>query len=139
MVNDDRDLLTVLKEELEFLEKGGYQHSPDAPWRSRFIFEDSPTCLNHDRTQKLRPCSECVLISLVPVDCRGEKIPCRHIALNAAGFTIDTYYRLGTHEEVEEAMAAWLHKTIKELELERERRSKNDVGAHAAGAILRIP
>ena len=28
MANDDRDLLTVLKEELEFLEKGGYQHSP---------------------------------------------------------------------------------------------------------------
>ena len=50
-----------------------------------------------------------------------------------AGYTIDTYYRLGTHEEVEVAMVAWLRKTIKELE--RERLSKNDVGAPAAGAI----
>jgi hypothetical protein len=55
MANDDRDLVTVLKEELEFLEKGGYQHSPDAPRRSRFIFEDPPTCLNHDRTQNPDP------------------------------------------------------------------------------------
>jgi hypothetical protein len=79
------------------------------------------------------------LISLVPVDCRGEKFPCRHIALNAAGFSIDTYYRLGTHEEVEEAMAAWLRKTIKEVELERDRQCKNDDGAPAARAILGIP
>ncbi len=140
MANDDRDLLTVLKQELEFLEKGGYQHSPEAPWRSRFIFEDSPTCRNHGKTQNPRPCSECVLIRLVPVDCRGEKIPCRHIALNAEGFTIDTYYRLGTHEETEVAVAAWLRKTIKELELEREPRSKNDDDASlAAGAILGTP
>ena len=73
------------------------------------------------------------MISLVPVDCRGEQIPCRHIALNTAGFTIDTYYRLGTHEEVEVAMAAWLRKTIEELELERERLSKNDVGIRPHG------
>lgn len=120
MANDDRDLLTVLRAELEFLEKGGYRHSPIAPWRPQFIFEDSPTCLNHGRTENLRPCSECLLMNLVPPDCRDEKIPCRHIPLNAQGFTIDTYYRLGTHEEIETALAAWLRKTIKELEAKRE-------------------
>ena len=52
MANDDRDLLTVLKAELAFLEKGGYRHSPSARWRPQFIFEDSPTCMNHGRTRE---------------------------------------------------------------------------------------
>lgn len=93
MANDDRDLLTVLKAELEFLEKGGYRHSPTAPWRPLFIFEDSPTCMNHARRENPLPCRECILMNLVPADCRSEKIPCRHIPLNPEGFTIDTYYR----------------------------------------------
>jgi hypothetical protein len=59
----------------------------------------------------------------VPPDCHAETIPCRHIPLNTEGFTIDTYYRLGTHEEVETALGIWLRKTIKQLEQERYRRS----------------
>jgi len=123
MASDDRDLLTVLKAELEFLEKGGYRHSPTAPWRPRFIFEDSPTCMNHSRRDNPLPCTECVLMKLVPPDCCNEKIPCRHIPLNPEGYTIDTYYRLGTYEEVETAVEAWLSKTIKQLEQERGQKS----------------
>jgi hypothetical protein len=121
MANDDRDLLTVLKAELAFLEKGGYQHSPNARWRPQFIFEDSPTCINYGKRENSRPCSECSLMTLVPEDCRDEKVPCRHIPLNAQGFTIDTYYRLGTHEELEQALGAWLRNTIDRLEQERDR------------------
>ena len=55
-------------------------------------------------------------MNLVPDDCRNEKIPCRHIPLNPQGYTIDTYYRLGTHEEVEEALGVWLRNTIERLE-----------------------
>jgi hypothetical protein len=120
MAKDNRDLLTVLKAELEFLEKGGYLHSANVSWRPQFIFEDSPTCLNHGRRANPLPCSECILMNLVPADCRNEKIPCRHIPLNAEGFTIDTYYRLGTQEEVEAAVAAWLRQTISQLEQERD-------------------
>jgi hypothetical protein len=119
MANPDRDLLTVLQAELEFLEKGGYRHSPNSPWRPQFIFEDSPTCINQGKSENPLPCSECILMNLVPEDCRNEKIPCRHIPLNAQGFTIDTYYRLGTHEEVEAAVAAWLRKNIERLQQER--------------------
>ena len=43
MQKDERDLLDVLKFELEFLEKGGYGRSPREAWRPQFIFEDSPT------------------------------------------------------------------------------------------------
>ena len=116
MANDDRDLLKVLNAELDFLEEGGYAHSPSAQWRPQFIFEDSPTCMNHGRARNPLPCSDCILINLVPLDCRNEKVPCRHIPLNAEGFTIDTYYRLGTHEEVEAAVASWLRTTIHQLE-----------------------
>lgn len=115
MTHDDRDLLTVLRAELAFLEKDGYRHTPSAPWRPQFIFEDSPTCLNHGRTGEPLPCSECLLMHLIPADCRNERIPCRHIPLNAQGFTIDTYYRLGTQEEVEAAVGVWLRKIIERL------------------------
>lgn len=121
MSNDDRNLLDVLESELQFLKQRGYWQSPNAPWRPGCIFEDSPTCMNYKRTSNLRPCTECVLMRFVPPDCRSEPTPCRHITLNAEGFTIDTYYRLGTHEEVEIALANWLRKTIEQLEQERER------------------
>ena len=130
MTNDDRDLLAVLKAELEFLEKGGYRHSPHASWRPQFIFEDSPTCMNYRRNEKPRPCGECILMQLVPSDCRTERIPCRHIPLNVEGFTVDTYYRLGTQEEVETAVAAWLRETISKLESER----RSSISAAAARA-----
>lgn len=116
MANDERELLAVLKAELAFLEQGGYRNAPTAQFRPQFVFEDSPPCLNFGRTKDPRPCRECVMTSLVPADCLGEKFPCRHIPLNEAGFTIDTYYRLGTFEEAEAAVRSWLRRRIVELE-----------------------
>lgn len=116
MRKDDRKLLSVLKAELAFLERGGYRNAPSAQWRSPLVFQDSPTCLNFDRTKNPRPCHECVLTSLVPSDCLREPFPCRYIPLNEAGFTIDTYYRLGTFNEAEAAVETWLRKKIQELE-----------------------
>ena len=116
MANDERELLAVLKAELAFLELGGYRNTPTAQFRPQFVFEDSPTCLNFGRTKDPRPCRECVMTSLVPADCLGEKFPCRHIPLNEAGFSIDTYYRLGTFEEAEAATRTWLRKIIASLE-----------------------
>jgi hypothetical protein len=51
MSNDNRDLLTVLRSELEFLEKGGYRTPARADWRPHFIFQDSATCLNFNPSQ----------------------------------------------------------------------------------------
>ena len=116
MTNDKRDLLDVLKAELEFLEKGGYRHSARAPWRPQFMFQDSPTCLNFDPTQQPRPCSDCLLTQLVPEDLRSKKIPCRYIPLSEHGETIDSFYRTGTQEELEAAVAQWLKTTIARLE-----------------------
>ncbi len=118
MEMDTRDALEVLKFEREFLEKGGYERSPKAPWRPQFIFEDSPTCMNYDCKENSGPCSNCVLMQLVPPERRSEKIPCRHIPLNEAGETVDSFYRYGTQEKLEHALAGWLRATITRLEEE---------------------
>lgn len=119
MPKDDRDLLKVLRFELEFLEKGGYGRSPRAPWRSSFIFEDSPTCMNYDSKNNAAPCSECLLMQFVPPERHGENVPCRHIPLNTAGETLDSMYRCADQAEIEEALGNWLRSTIHRLKQER--------------------
>ena len=119
MHKDERDLLQVLRFELEFLEKGGYGRSPRQPWRPQFIFEDSPTCMNYDSKETPGPCSDCVLTQLVPPEMLSERIPCRHIPLNASGETLDSLYRYGDQHEVEETVGSWLRATIQRLEEER--------------------
>jgi hypothetical protein len=121
MSGDTRDLLTVLKKELEFLEKGGYRHTTRAAWRPQYMFQDSPTCLNFDPTQQPRPCSECILTQLVPEDMQQKKIPCRYILLNDRRETIDSFYRSGTQEELESEVGRWLKATIDRLEIQKAR------------------
>jgi hypothetical protein len=65
MPRDDRNLLDVLKFEREFLEQGGYGRLPRESWRARFVFEDSPTCMNFNSKDR-EPCSECLLMQFVP-------------------------------------------------------------------------
>jgi hypothetical protein len=119
MTNETRDLLTVLKKELEFLEKGGYRNSARAPWRPQLVFQDSPTCLNFDSTHQPNPCSECILTQLVPGDMQQKKFPCRYIPLNERGETIDSFYRFGTQEELELELGRWLRATIESFEKQK--------------------
>jgi hypothetical protein len=119
MPTDDRSLLDVLKFELNVLEKGGYGSSPRQPWRPHLVFEDSPTCMNYDSKTQPEPCSECVLMQLVPLEARGERTPCRHIPLTPEGETLEAIYRFGSQQEIEEAVGAWLRATIQSLETER--------------------
>ena len=118
MQEDERDLLEVLKDELKFIESGGYARSPGASWRPVFIFEDSPACMNHDHTNDPESCSDCVLMQLVPPELRSAPIPCRHIPLNAVGETLDSLYRYGDEHEIEETVTKWLQATISQLEEE---------------------
>jgi hypothetical protein len=112
-----KSTLQVLKDELQFVRKGGYR----APllWRAPLVFEDSPRCPKE-------PCSacsdtDCVLISFVPEECRSEALPCRHIPLNEIGETLDNLYRTETNEEIEQTLQRWLLKTIRLLEKPPER------------------
>jgi len=111
--------LQVLRNELEFVRKGGYR----APlvWRAPLIFEDSPTCPK-ERCSTC-PDSNCVLMSFVPKECRSEAVPCRHIPLDEIGETVDSLYRTGTNEEIEQTLQSWLLKNIRQLEEPSEQRS----------------
>jgi hypothetical protein len=116
MYKDERDLLDVLKAELAFLEKGGYGRSPREAWNQPLIFEDSPSCMNYDSKESPGPCSECILMQLVPPQFRGKQIPCRHIPFNAAGDTLDSLSRHSDQFKIEEVFGTWLHKIIATLE-----------------------
>lgn len=119
MQKDERDLLEVLKFELNFLGKGGYGRSTREPWRPVFIFEDSPTCMNYDCKSDPAPCSDCVLMQLVPPELRSGKKPCGQIPLNTAGETLDSLYRYGDEHDIEETLRNWRMTTIGRLEVLR--------------------
>ena len=128
MLKDERDAVEVLKSELEYLKSGAYADGES--WGPRFIFEDSPTCLNFGHRDNPRPCSGCVLMDFVPPELRSQKFPCRHIPLDAAGQTLDSLYRHCDRGEVEQAVCNWLRTTIQRLEQERE--AYNQKGESAA-------
>jgi hypothetical protein len=125
MQKDERDLVDVLKFELNFLEKGGYWQSPREPWRPQFIFEDSPTCMNYDSKSHPDTCDKCVLIQLVPPEFRDAKIPCRHIPFSSDGETLDSLYRYADQFEIEDIFGMWLQETIAKLENERKVHQNN--------------
>jgi hypothetical protein len=115
MPRDDRNILDVLKAELNYVKKGGYGRSPREPWRAQLVFEDSPTCMNYDSKENRAPCAECLLMQFVPDDKRRERVPCRHIPLTS-GDSVLHLYRGGTEQEIEEALAIWLENEIAKLE-----------------------
>jgi hypothetical protein len=129
MFPTNENLLSILKTELEFVESGGYRTPHQAAWRPQFIFEDSPTCLNHRNFGQPLPCSQCALIELVPNGLKQEKFPCRHIPLDETGETLDSLYRMGTEEETHAIVENWLKTTIQRLERERA-----SAGCRSAGA-----
>jgi hypothetical protein len=115
-VKDDRDILEILKAELNFLEKGGYGRSVRTPWVPTSAFQDSPSCVcfpYHDHKD------ECALMQFVPPDRRLEAVPCHHIPLNEAGETVDLIERTGSQEESEGLVMNWLRESIAEIERER--------------------
>lgn len=109
------DVLDTLRLELKFLELG-LDHAP-TPGRPLLIFQDSPTCPRYGAAT----CPNCALMEFVPSECHSEPVPCHHIRLNDEMETIDSLYRSGTQEEMEEALSRWLRATIKRLEGEAKR------------------
>ena len=119
MTEDKRDILEVLKFELDFVESGGYGRSPRAAWRAPAVFEDSPTCPNFCDPARPHPCESCLLEQFVPSDRRAEAIPCRFIPVTKEGQTVDDLYRTGSQAEMESALVHWLRTQIQKIEEER--------------------
>lgn len=117
MAKDERDILELLKSELDFIEKGGYGRSVRTPWKATSPFRDSLSCVNYALPEKAHPCSDCHLIEFVPADKRSEELPCHAIPLNAAGDTVESLEDNQT--KLEESLKEWMRAKIEEIETAR--------------------
>lgn len=124
MSTDKRDILEVLKFELNFLEQGGYGRSVRTPWKPTSIFQDSLSCINFNDPERPHPCSECLLSDFVPEQFQAENVPCHHIPLNSNGETVETMERQATQLELEENVRNWLRDTIQRIEQDRGRKKQ---------------
>jgi hypothetical protein len=115
-MKDDRDILDILKSELDFLDKGGYGRSVRTPRLPASIFQDSPSCVcfpfhMHD--------NDCALMEFVPPESRSESVPCHFIPLNRAGKTAAMLEAHDDQQRLEEVTKEWLSARIKQIEQAR--------------------
>ena len=119
MAKDERDILELLREELEFIESGGYGRSVRTPWQPKSAFQDSLTCINYGYPYRAHPCNECHLLNFVPPEGQSAEIPCHHIPLNELGLTVEELEAQDNQPRLEAAIKRWLKARINELEKER--------------------
>lgn len=119
MAKDDRDILELLKEESDFVEKGGYGRSVRTPWKPTSTFKDSLTCLNYGYPYRAHPCTECHLIDFVNPEDRVSLVPCHHIPLNETGETIEDLEGEDNEAKLQRKVGDWLRARIKQIEEER--------------------
>lgn len=132
MTKDDRDLLELLKEELAFINQGGYGRSVRTPWLPKSAFQDSLTCINYGYPYRAHPCNECHLLDYVPTDQHGETVPCHNIKLNEAGETIEELEQRSEYARIEVLLRKWLQARIGELEAQKataSRTAMSEVGS----------
>ena len=123
MTTDERDILELLKDELDFIEKGGYGRSVRTPWQSKSAFQDSLTCINYGYPYRAHPCNECHLLEFVNPQHRTEQVPCHSIPLNTDGETIEDL-ELDNQAKLEREVTNLLRARIKQIEEERAERTK---------------
>jgi len=116
VAKDDRDILELLKEELAFVEQGGYGRSVRSPWLPKSAFQDSLTCINYADPNRTHPCNECHLIDFVGREHLSEDVPCHFIALNEAGETIEDLEAEGNQAKLEAMLKQWMRSKIKQIE-----------------------
>jgi hypothetical protein len=127
MAKDERDILEILQEELDFIEKGGYGRSVRTPWLSKSIFQDSLSCLNYGYPYRAHPCSECHLLDFVAPEDRTQSVPCHHICLDKAGDTIEDLDTEGNEAKMQKLVREWLRTQIAWIEAKRSGRSEQRI------------
>jgi len=119
MSTDERDILELLKDELDFIDKGGYGRSVRTPWQSKSTFQDSLSCINYGYPYRAHPCNECHLLEFVSPENRAQEIPCHFIPLNTDGDTIEDLEQREDQTKLEREVREWLRTKIKEIEEQR--------------------
>jgi hypothetical protein len=112
MADDTRNVLEVLRYELNFIEQGGYERLP----KPATPFLSTPTCLNFDKELRSHACHECLLYDFVPAESQLEDVPCHYIPLNEQGDTIATLAKSGDQARLRSTLSEWLRSTIARLE-----------------------
>ena len=112
--NSRLEIVNSLKQELAFLERGGYGGA--MPWRPVLMFMDSPSCPNRLDAERSTPCSQCWLFQFVPERFHQEMEACHFIPLNREGESVHSMSRQYTPAEVEAALKSWLQAEIRHLE-----------------------
>lgn len=125
MPQEERDLLAILKRELEYLEQGGYGAPVKDPCEAKStIFADSLTCLNYGYPYRTFPCAQCPLIDFVPREKRSSGMPCHEIPLDDSGSTVERFASGEDQRKMQEVVKGWLRAAIERLEAERAAASK---------------
>jgi len=119
MAHDDRDILDLLRDEIDFIEKGGYGRSVRTPWKPKSAFQDSLTCINYADPDQSRPCGECHLIDFVPQEHHQDQVPCHAIPVSAEGATISDLELEENDAKLERGLKDWLRARIIKIEIER--------------------
>jgi hypothetical protein len=119
MTKDERDILDLLKDELKFIEQGGYGRSVRTPWQAKSPFQDSLTCINYGYPYRAHPCTECHLLDFVSPEHQREEVPCHHIVLGADGETIEDLEAADDQAKLELKLKEWLRGRIRKIEEER--------------------
>ncbi len=119
MTRDERNILELLEDELDFIEKGGYGRSVRTPWLGKSTFQDSLSCINYGYPYRAHPCNECHLLYFVSPEDRAQRVPCHFIPLNIDGETIEDLELQDNQAKLEREVSRWLRARIKEIEEER--------------------
>jgi hypothetical protein len=119
MAKDERDILEILYDELDFIEKGGYGRSVRTPWLPKSAFQESLTCINYADPNHTHPCDECHLIDFVSPEHQREEVPCHFIPLNETGETLEALELEDNQAKQERAVKDWLRARIRKIEEER--------------------
>lgn len=118
MSEDRRDVLQVLRYELNYLEQGGYRRKLNGSAQIS-PFQDTLSCLNFGEPHRPHACRECLLFDFVPEERRTEDVPCHFIPLGEDGRTASEYLKNSDFDALENAMKQWLQRKISTIEQER--------------------
>ena len=118
-MSSNADLIRILEAELDVIEGGGYESPAGHPEVERPMFDNSVSmaCINHwEVPGHETDCHDnCVLLQAVPEARRGERLPCHHIPLNAAGESVSALEATGGRERAQEEVKQWLRTMIETL------------------------
>lgn len=117
MSETKRELLEILRYELNVIEQGGYRRARKADPKAS-PFRSNLCCLNYNVPHRPHACHECQLYQLVPEEKRIEDVPCHHIPLDGSGRTINTFLAGKNRRGLERSLMKWIRATIARFENE---------------------